>query len=106
MGKNNVYKHPEKYNQDGEYDYSDIHEKEEKIIKAMKKMADSFECYKDYIETYAIYSGITEKEWKQNVKVVKKLIKKLRKGDPSVFDIEALNEALDSDHGLIMGIYS
>lgn len=108
MGKKKKLKQKDvfEFDDDAEYDYSDIHEDPDTLRETMKKMADALECYKDYIETYAIFEGITEKEWEENMKLIKKLIKKLRRGDPSVFDISALNDVLDSDHNLIVGLYS
>ena len=87
-----------------EFDLSEINADEDDIRKKMKAMANSIECYLDYIETYAIFDGITEEEWKKNVKTVKKLIKKLRKGDPSVFDIPTLNNVLSQGHQLVIGL--
>ena len=46
-----------------DYDYSEIHYDADELVTCMKKMADALECYKDYIETYAIFEGITEEEW-------------------------------------------
>ena len=84
------------------YDYSNINYDGD-IRKMMKELARSIKGYIDYVEVYAIFDGITEKEWKKNMKRAKKLIKKLKKGDPSVFNIEVLNQVLDSDHKLVIG---
>lgn len=85
------------------YDYSDFNYDGD-FLGLMRKIADSIESYIDYMETYAIYEGVTESEWNKNIKIANKLIKKLRKGDPSVFNVEALNDILSSDHHLIMNI--
>ena len=87
-----------------DYDYSNIHCDEGELILKMKKMAEALEYYKDYIETYTIFEGISEDQWNDNMKKLKKLIKKLKKGDPSVFDIDTLNDLLDSGHQLVFGI--
>lgn len=96
-------KKQKKYHDDSEYDYSDINYSGD-IRKLMNDIADSIQGYIEYIETYAIFEGTTEIEWEKNMKQVKKLIKKLRKGDPSVFDISTLNEVLATDHKLIIGV--
>ena len=88
---------------ENDYDYSDINYNGD-IRKLMGHIASSIEGYIDYIETYAIFEGITEKEWETNMKIVKKLIKKLKKGDPSVFDVQTLNEVLATDHELVVGM--
>lgn len=100
MGKK---KHKKQYKDDAndKYDYSDIIYDGD-IRELMKNLADSIEGYIDYIETNAIFEGITEKEWDAQMEVAKKLVKKLRKGNPSVFDIETLNEVLASNHNLIV----
>ena len=87
-----------------EYDYSEINADEYYIRKKMKAMANSFEEYIDCIDTYAIFDGISEEEWKKHVKRIRKLIKKLRKGDPSVFDIPTLNEVLSREDQLVVGL--
>ena len=98
MGKNDK----KKKNKEEEYDYSDINYSGD-IRHLMSDIADSLEGYIDYIETFVIFSGITEKEWEKNIKTVKKLIKKLRKGNPSVFNIDELNNVLASEHQIIVG---
>ena len=102
MGKK---KNKKKYNgyDDSEYDYSDINYDGD-IRKVMRDIASAIEGYLDYAETYAIFEGITEKEWETNMKIAKKLVKKLRKGDPSVFDIDTLNKVLATDHQLVIGM--
>lgn len=102
MGKKNKKKKC-LINEDNEYDYSDINYNGD-IRKFMTNIADSIEVYIDFIETYAIFEGITEDAWKQNMKIAKKLIKKLRKGDPSVFNISKLNEVISSNHKIIIGL--
>ncbi len=92
-----------KKNNIDEFDYSDINYNGD-IRKLMLNIAESIEGYLDYMETYAIIEGISEEEWEKNMKIGKKLIKKLRKGDPSVFDIPTLNEVLSSDHQLVIGL--
>lgn len=86
---------------DDEYDYSDIHYDGD-FRELCQKIANSIEEFMELMETYAIFDGMTEDEWNSNIKKLKKLCKKLRKGDPSVFDIDRLNELLDSGHGLII----
>ena len=101
-GGNKKKKRKKKKNRDNEYDYSDIHYRGD-IRKVMNAIADSLEDYINYIEVYIIFEGITEDDWIKNMKIAKKLIKKLRQGNPDVFDIPSLNELLDSGHDLIIG---
>ena len=84
-----------------EYDYSEINYSGD-IRKLMDDIANSIEGYIDNMETYAIFEGMTEAEWDKNMKIAKKLIKKLRKGDPSVFDIDTLNRVLASGHKIVL----
>ena len=49
--------------------------------KLMNAMADDLENYLDIIDRYVIIDGITEEEYNESVKTVKKLIKNLRKGN-------------------------
>lgn len=85
-----------------EYDYSDINYNGD-IRKLMTQIADSIEEYVDSINSYFIFDGVHKDEWDMMEKKIKKLIKKLRKGDPSVFDIQTLNEVLASEHPIILG---
>ena len=84
------------------YDYSKIHYDGD-IKELMTNIADNLEEYLIYVKTYAIFDGMSEEEWNENMKTAEKLIKKLRKGDPSVFNINELNNALDSEHDIILG---
>ena len=63
----------------------------------MKEMAESLEEYLSVIENYVIINGLTEKEYDKAVETVKKLIKKLKKGDTSVYteDLEAVVDDLN-----------
>ena len=63
----------------------------------MKQMAESLEEYLSVIENYVIINGLTEKEYEKAVETVKKLIKKLKKGDTSVYseDLEAVVDDLN-----------
>ena len=66
--------------------------------KQMDKMADCFEEYLDIIQRYVIITGITEEEYDDAVKKVKKLIKHLRNhDDDKVFDKEALEQAEEEE---------
>jgi len=61
--------------------------------KMMKKMADNFESYLDIVDRYVIIDGLSEEEYETAKKRVKKLIKKLRKGEgDEVFDEERYRE--------------
>ena len=75
------------------YDYSDI-EYSGDIRQMMRESADNLKVFLDYIEVYLIYEGMTSDQWKKTKRGLKKLIKKLRKGDPSVYDVTELNEYL------------
>ena len=49
--------------------------------KLMNAMADDLENYLDIVDRYVIIDGITEEEYNESVKTVKKLIRNLRKGN-------------------------
>lgn len=82
-----------------DYDYSKIHYDGD-FKKKMTKIADSLEEYVNYIKTYIIFNNMTEDEYNEHIKIVEKLIKKLRKGDPSVFNIDELNNILDNGYDI------
>ena len=66
--------------------------------KLMNRMADDLENYIDIIESYIIIEGITEEEYEESLKTVRKLIKKLRKGmGDEVFDKDRYLELLKDD---------
>ena len=81
------------------YDYSKIHYDGD-FKKKMSKIADSLEEYLSYIKTYIIFNNMTEDEYNEHIATAEKLIKKLRKGDPSVFNIDELNELLVSGYDI------
>lgn len=86
------------------YDYSNIIcDDNVNMHKMMKHMARQLQTFVNYLDTCVIFESMSEEKWKKNMKTVKKLIKKLKKGDPSVFDIERLNEAFSDEHQLITG---
>lgn len=58
----------------------ELHDKE-----FMKGMANALEDYLYALEEYIIIDGITEEEYDKAIETLKKLIKKLRKGDTSVY---------------------
>ena len=63
--------------------------------KTMDYIADSLESYLDIITSYVIIEGITEEEYEDAVKTVKKLIKKFRKGKgDDVYDKERYLEVM------------
>lgn len=65
--------------------------------KLMKKMADNLENYLNIINRYVIIEGISKEEYDASVKKVKKLIKKLRKGEgDDVFNKERYIELRES----------
>lgn len=65
--------------------------------KLMNDMADNLENYLEIIDNYVIIEGITKEEYDDSVKVVKKLIKKLRKGKgDEVFNKKRYIELLES----------
>lgn len=102
MGKKKKKKQ-KKYVNNDILDFSDI-DYNGNFHKVMKQMADSLEYYINTADTDFIFDGISEDEWKKNVAIVEKLIKKLRKGDTSVFDIPTLNEVLSQGHQLVIGL--
>ena len=66
--------------------------------KLMNRMADDLENYIDIIESYIIIEAITEEEYEESLKTVRKLIKKLRKGmGDEVFDKDRYLELLKDD---------
>ena len=63
--------------------------------KKLDYIADSLEAYLDISTSYVIIEGITEEEYEDAVKTVKKLIKKLRKGKgDEVFNHERYLEVM------------
>lgn len=61
--------------------------------KVMKKMADNLETYIEIVDSKLIIDGITQEEYDEAMSTVKKLIKKLRKGEgDKVFNEERLLE--------------
>lgn len=68
----------------------------EQDYKLAKEFADSLESYLNEIETKIILVGITKEEQEEQEKVVRKLIKKLRKGKlDEVYDLDAYEEYID-----------
>lgn len=64
----------------------DIHEKISSITnKDMDEMADALQKYISDFDRYIIKEGLSVEEYTKNKKTVKKLIKKLREHDRSVF---------------------
>lgn len=62
----------------------------------MKRMAENFESYVDIIENYVIIEGISDTEYKDALKTIKKLIKHLKKGKgDKVFDEKAYQEYIE-----------
>lgn len=82
------------------YDYSDIHYDGD-VKKMLNEMGDVIESFASYMEKYAIFS-CSEEEWEENRKLIKKLIRKLKRGDPSCLDIDRMNEILDSGHNVLI----
>ena len=82
------------------YYYSDIHDDGD-VKKMLNEMGDVIESFASYMEKYAIFS-CSEEEWEENRKLIKKLIRKLKKGDPSCLDIDRMNEILDSGHNVLI----
>ena len=65
--------------------------------KIMKQMAKNFKGYIDIIDRYVIIDGISEEEYKESMKTVKKLIKHLKKGEgDKVFNKERYMEMIES----------
>ena len=89
-----------KHKHKDEYDYSDIHYDGD-VKKMLNEMGDVIESFASYMEKYAIFS-CSEEEWEENRKLIKKLIRKLKKGDPSCVDIDRMNEILDSGHNVLI----
>ena len=81
------------------YDYSKIHYDGD-FRKKMNQIADSLDEYINYIKTYIIFNNMSEDEYNENIQIAEKLIKKLRKGDPSVFNIDELNNLLDNGYDI------
>lgn len=99
--RNNIFKVTErklnimgKKKKEKEYDYSEFNY-EGDMKEMMRETAESIQQFVDYMEEYTIFEGMTDEEWKENSKTLKKLIKKLKKGDPSVFNVEVFNELND-----------
>ena len=92
-----------KHKKHQKYDYSEIDAEPEEIRAIMKQYAKDFKLFKKVAKRNIIFGGMKENESKKQMKVLKKLIKKLKKGDPSVFDIDVLNELLHSNRELIIG---
>lgn len=70
--------------------------------KFMKTMAKNFKNYLDIIDRYVIIDGLSEEEYKEAKKEVKKLIKHLKNGEgDKVFDRERYIEMIESgiNHG-------
>ena len=84
-----------------EYDYSELNYDGD-IKKVMKEHAESFKYFIKYLEVYAIFEGMTEKKWKKTIKKAKKLCKKLKKGDPSVYNTKEFNKAIAEDRKLVV----
>ena len=84
------------------YDYSKIHYDGD-FRKRMCKIADSLEEYINYIKTYIIFNNMSEDEYNEHIQTAEKLIKKLRKGDISVFNIDELNNLLDNGYDITFG---
>ena len=89
-----------KHKHKDEYDYSDIHYDGD-VKKMLNEMGDVIESFASYMEKYAIFS-CSEEEWEENRKLIKKLIRKLKRGDPSCLDIDRMNEILDSGHNVLI----
>lgn len=89
-----------KHKHKDEYDYSDIHYDGD-VKKMLNEMGDVIESFASYMEKYAIFS-CSEEEWEENRKLIKKLIRKLKKGDPSCLDIDRMNEIFDSGHNVLI----
>lgn len=53
--------------------------------KQMEEMADSIERYMDDYDRYIIKEGVSKEDYKSAKKNVRKLVKKLRKHDRTVF---------------------
>lgn len=87
-----------------EYDYTDIHCDEVDLRKSMKGMSKSLQLYMDTINNYAILEGVKEEKWKEDMRTVDRLIKKLKEGDPSVFNNDSLNEYLDNSGGRVSSL--
>lgn len=101
MGK----KKKNKKNKDIDSSYSEFHYDGD-LLELMKNMADGIEFYLNTTTRYMIIENITEEEYKSAVKQIKKLIKKLREGDTSVFSTEGFNELVDSGHGYLLEMKS
>ena len=104
MGKKKKKYHNDYYDDyydDDDMDYSGIHYDGD-IRELLTVIADSIEGYMKIMETYAIFDGVTEKEWNEDNANLRKIIKGLRKGKTNMFDKERLNEILDSGHSVII----
>lgn len=61
--------------------------------KDCKAIADNIEGYLDLYSTYIIKDGVKEKEWDDNVKELRKMCKKIRRGDiDGIIDVDAYEE--------------
>lgn len=68
------------------------HDIDDDELEFMNKVADSIETFMTQSERYIIIPGNDVEEMEKARKRVRKLIKKLRKGDTSVFDYERYQE--------------
>lgn len=86
MGKNKKKKNKfKKYQKTSQYDQ-----------KILNTMADQFEEYVNAIDTYVIKEEMSESGYQKGIDTVKKLIKKLRKGDESIFENGMYEKAINA----------
>lgn len=68
--------------------------------KYMDSLADNLENYLNIIDRYVIIEGLPKEEYEKNVKTIKKLIKKLRKGKgDEVFNKKRYVSMIDHENG-------
>lgn len=72
----------------------------------LSKMADALEQYFDIFDRCIICEHMDEEKYEKNMKIVRKLIKKLREGDgDSVFDLERYDDMMARKNNLMDNFY-
>lgn len=84
------------------YDYSDI-QYDGNIPELLYRIGEALEYYLDQAETYLIFFGVSEDEWKDAAEKIKDLAEKLKKGNPKGLNIDQLNMILRTQRSPIIG---
>lgn len=98
----------EKAKKGGNYDYYQLsyfldHDCDPKAMKKwFNSIAEGLENYIELIETYTILESVTEKEYKEAIKTVKKCIESLKKGSLKYLDVDRVNMIYESGGYIMM----